>query len=249
MKEIHKRISSQWDLPIREEKLLQTIRVSKEALAEGQRETTMEMWEFLYQQSRFIRKRWWLLQGILLAALWWLLEQAVSEAQLRQCMGVAAPLFVILAMPELWRDRNADAMDIACTTYYTLRQVYAARLSLFSGVDLLLLSLFLSAGAWGGSFTLWEGMIQFVLPFSVSSCICLKCLYSARGTSEAFSVALCLTFGGMWTMVVSNETLYRRITLPVWVAMLSLSFAYLGYCVARGQDNIKEMMEVKPLWN
>lgn len=239
----------EWEPRPREEKILETIQVSREALEAGQWEKPMDIREFVYQQSLYIRKRWWLFQALLLAALWWLLKNGVNDAQLRQCMGVAAPLFVVLAIPELWRNRTANAMDIECATYFTLRQVYAARLSLFSGVDLVLLTVFLTLGAWESRFTVWEGLVQFVLPFNVASCICLKCLYSASGTTEAFSMAMCLTFGGIWAVLVSNERLYDRITLPVWAAMLTGSFLFLGYSYVRGQKNWKTIMEVKPLWN
>ena len=50
----------------REEKILETIQKSKEVMMEVQSEHTMSYGEFLFSQFRLIRKRWWMLQAMLL---------------------------------------------------------------------------------------------------------------------------------------------------------------------------------------
>ena len=91
-------------------------------------------------------------------------------------MGTLAPLFVVLVLPELWKNRANGALEVECTAYYSLRQVYAARLVLFGLADLALLTGFFSVALLTGRAT-WEGLIlHFLLPFLVTGCICLRTL-------------------------------------------------------------------------
>ena len=178
-----------------------------------------------------------------------LLQQMEGDLHIRRSLGVAAPLFVILILPELWKNRSYDAMEVEGTTFYTIRQVYAARLTLFAGVDLLLLTAFFCGATYFTRITLWELMIQFLLPFNVACCICFRCLYGGRNQSEALCVLLCSVWCGLWFLVISSETLYDAISVPVWAAMLVLSFAYLGYTLCRGQQTIYKTWEAKASWN
>ena len=49
-----------------ETRILETIAASKAAFLAGEAERPVSRMEFLYLQSRYIQKRWWLLQGLLL---------------------------------------------------------------------------------------------------------------------------------------------------------------------------------------
>lgn len=57
-------------------------------------------------------------------------------------MGAAAPLFALLILPELWKNQSSHTLEIECTTCYSLRQIYGARIFLFALVDITLLSIF-----------------------------------------------------------------------------------------------------------
>ena len=50
--------------------------------------------EFLRQQSHFLRKRWWALQGGVLLLLWWVLQSAGTTGEAQRAMGEATPLVV-----------------------------------------------------------------------------------------------------------------------------------------------------------
>ena len=221
-------MKTKFDIPIDESKLQQTIAISKSAFLAGESERTVSHAEFLYQQSSYVKKHWWLIQAVLLFLVCLLLHQTEGALHIRRSLGVAAPLFVILILPELWKNRSYDAMEVEGTTFYTIRQVYAARLTLFAGVDLLLLTAFFCGATYFSRITLWELMIQFLLPFNVACCICFRCLYGGRNQSEALCVLLCSVWCGLWFLVISSETLYDAISVPVWAAMLVLSFAYLA---------------------
>ena len=138
-------------------------------------------------------------------------------------------------------------MEVECTTLYTLRSIYAARLTIFAGVDLVLLSAFFAGASVLTRVTVWEMLIQFLLPFNVTCVICLVTLYSRKIRSQTLSMVLCLTWAALWLLVVKNDMLYNAISAPVWASALAASFLCLGGVLLRGQRKWKT--EVIPVWN
>ncbi len=55
--------------------------------------------EFLYEQSRFIKKRWWGLQALVLILLWLLLKDSDNAGDMGRMMGILATVFVVLVIP------------------------------------------------------------------------------------------------------------------------------------------------------
>lgn len=218
-----------------EKKFLETIQKSKTAFYESEAEGFLSKAEFLYQQSHYIHKRWWVVQGVSLLLLWWGLMYVGSNYYIRRCMGVVASLFVVMVMPELWKNKNANAMEVECTAFYSLRQIYAVRILLFALVDIALLSLFSLAAIFIANLLVEEIIIQFFLPFNVSCCICFCTLYSKWAYSEVFAVSLCLVWIAIWIEIVLNEKVYDAISVPVWIALFFISLLYLEYCIQRGQ--------------
>ena len=237
-----------YDMPINEEKVMKTIAVSKAAFLSGEAEQMVSQSEFLFLQSRLIQKRWWFLQGMLLACVCLFLCHMETDYLIRRALSLAGPLFVILIFPELWKNRNFDAMEVECTTYYTIRSIYAARLALFAGVDLLLLSAFFAVASVFAKITVWEMLIQFVLPFNVTCCICFRTLYAKRIRSEALAMLLCILWTGIWAILIMSNSVYSVISVPMWIAALAASV--LGMCctLCQGKEKWQQTLEVKPLW-
>ncbi|MCI8613890.1 MAG: hypothetical protein HFJ01_02080 [Lachnospiraceae bacterium] len=221
---------------------------SKAAFYEGEERDTLTAAEFLYWQGGYIRKYWWALQGGVLLILWISLKLTGSGFYVRRAMGVAASLFAAMLLPELWKNRSGGAVEVECAAFYSLRQIYAARMLLFAIVDFLLLCCFSLTVVLSGRMLVWELTVQFFLPYMVTCCICFRTLYS-QAVSEPFALALCMVWCGVWNLLVLSEKVYKAVSAPVWAAMLGISLAYLGYSVYKGQKNYKEMWEVKPLWN
>ena len=237
------------DIPVHEDKIQKTVAASKAAFAAGEAAQPMSSAEFLYQQSRYVRKCWWLVQALLLLGVCLMLHVFESDFYIRRTLGIAAPLFATLILPELWKNRNCDAVEVEKTTFFTIRQIYAARLTLFAGMDVLLLTAFFLGASLLTQITILELLTQFLLPFNVTCCICFRCLYGGRNSSEAFSILLCAIWTGLWVLVVLHEAVYDAISVPVWMALLAASAAYLGYTVHRGQQKIITFLEAKPSWN
>jgi hypothetical protein len=231
------------------EKLQETIKAAKRAFLENEAESSLSRLEFLCRQSRYIRKHWWVLQGCILILLWLLLNLSGSSIFFQKCMGAFAPLFAVLVLPELWKNRNANAMEIECTACFSLRQIYGARIFLFALVDLLLLGSFALAAILAGKLSAEELIIQFFLPYLVTCCICFRTLYSPRITSEALAILLCVAFSFLWIQFVLTENIYSIISLPLWLTMTAIAACYLGYCIGNGQKNCVTIWEVKAQWN
>lgn len=217
----------------REEQIRETVRRSVQAFREHEAEQLLSAPEFLYAQSRYIRKRWWLLQGLLLLLLWVYLKYSGSGPYIQRSMGILVPLFVLLIMPELWKDRMADAVEIECTTLYSLRQIYAARLFLFALADLFLITVFLAGVSVTMQVRAVELIVQFFLPFNVTCCICFRSLYSRQRRSELSALFLCLFWITFWSRITWTDRIYDAITLPVWGLLLTGSALWLCCCIRK----------------
>ena len=198
--------------------------------------------EFLYEQSKVIQKRWWLLQGFVLLYLWlWLSNCTVDEKERMRWMGILATVFVILMVPELWKNRRNRAIEIEQAAYYTLRQICAARMLLFAAVDFAIVT-----APWN------DLMVHFLLPVNVSCGICFRTFYSKWEKSKYVAVLLCLLWVGVWMMLVANETLYREIATPVWGGMLFVTLAYVVFCIRKvlmvEKFGLEECMNEVRIW-
>ena len=237
-----------FDVVCDESRIQKTIAVSTEAFLAGESERAVSHMEFLYQQSKYIKKRWWLMQGLLLAFVCFLLHNTQIDFIVRRVLGLTGPLFVILVYPEIWKNRSFDALEIECTTFYTLRSIYASRLTFFAGVDMALLSAFYAGASLITRITLWEMLTQFMLPFNVTCCICFGTLYSNRINSQVLSLFLCVLWAGVWSVFILNDAVFHAISVPAWASLLAASVFFLGYTLYRGQKKWQNIMEVKPLW-
>lgn len=214
-----------------EEKLEETIRISKSVWYQAERETLMSGLEFLLRQACYIRKRWWLAQALVLFVLWNSLFVNGAAAYQQRIMGIIAPVFVILLMPELWKSQNCGFMEIEAVSYFSIRRIYAARMLLFGMADILLLSVFFAASAFMLRVTIGEMVVQFCLPMLITCCICFHGLCSNRADSEYIAFGMSLLWMAVWLLVVLQERVYAMITVPVWVAMVLLSSGYFAYTV------------------
>lgn len=223
----------------REEHIQETILRSAQAFCEHEAEELLSAPEFLYIQSRYIRRRWWFLQGLLLFLLWIYMKYAGSGPYTQRCMGTLVPFFALLIMPELWKDRMSDAAEIEYTTLYSLRQMYAARMFLFALADLFLITVFLTMASVTLQIRMAELIIQFFLPFNVTCCICFQSLYSRQRRSEPGALLLCMLWTIFWTRIILTDRIYEAISLPVWGLLLAGSVFWLYGCIKKMWRNCR----------
>ncbi len=227
----------------REEAVRKTAAACRDRAFRRERERLMGRWEFLLLQLRYTRKRWWLLQAGLLALAMELIRFLGDRHSQVRSMGVLGCLFAVLMIPELWRNRETDSMQVEAACLYSLRQVYAARITLFGVVDVALLTVF-SLGLGRMGFTLNEVAAHFLLPVTVTACICFFLLCGNANVRESVSLAACLLWGAVWWLVVMNEGVYLRILPSVWTGMFALAVALLALAVRRTLCTANQYWEV-----
>ena len=99
-------------------------------------------------------------------------------------------------------------MEIEEASFFSLRQVYAARMVLFAMADVLFISLFLGAASMSAEISFLEGLVQFLLPVSITACICFRILCSKRAFGEGAAMVFCLLWNGVWSAIILNQTVY-----------------------------------------
>lgn len=232
-----------------EAKLALTLQQSKKEFYKNAGSVTATYFEFLYQQCKYIRKLLWILQFVILAALYWLLHMGQSNELLQRSMGVLAPLFVILLVPELWKNYSCNAMEIEGVSYYSLRQIYAARILLFAAADGLLLSVFGGMAVLTTAISAKDMLLQFFLPMIVTCCICFRTLCSKHGSSEYLAILLSMVWSSLWVLIVLRDTIYNAISIPVWAVICCLAVLYLAFVVHKVIRNSENYWEVTVTWN
>ena len=82
---------------------------------------------FLFEQFKFIKKRWWVLQGGILVLLWILLVDSDGGANTERTLGTMSVMFSVMIMTgNLVRIGAFQQVEIEKTAFYSLRQICAA---------------------------------------------------------------------------------------------------------------------------
>ena len=227
-----------------EARLKATVWRSREVFFEEAEKFPASYLDFFCQQAGYIRKRWWVLQLLVLTVLWGCTCSFSGRTNLQSVMGVMAAVFAVLLIPELWKSKAARAMEVEGSTYYSLRQIYAARMLAFGIVDVGLLSVFTVAISATASIQGKEIVIYFFLPFTVACGILFSTLCSRYVVSQAGAVCASLLWMAVWTLVVTSEQIYKRISVSVWAVLFLAAVLYLIYAVKRTLTTCESYWEV-----
>lgn len=216
-----------------EQSINETVKKSIDTFCSAEQERLLNYWEFLWAQLRLIRKRWWLFQLILLSALGTALPSLKGEYYTQRYMGVAASLFIIFIIPEFWKSQTYQSMEIESVSYYSLRQIYSARMLLFGIVDIVLITFFCWFSFAALKVTLSQILVQFIFPMVVTACICFGMLCSKHPFSETVAVMMCTGWSGVWLFIVLNERIYAAITYPLWFTFLGIALLFVAFTIYR----------------
>lgn len=209
----------------------------------NQSKQRLSYFDFLRFQVRTMQKGWWVLQAGLLLLLWCGMGAVSAVPELRRMTTVFIPLFVIAAVPELWKNLREQAVEVENAAYFTLRQIYSARLTIFALVDLTLLTAFCALSIGTGRIVLAQVLSEFLLPFAVTCCICFRVLCCRKYHSEVLAVVLCMVWTVLWSRLVLNETLYAQISGPIWAGLVLAAMGYLALCVRRTLNQTHDWSE------
>ncbi len=214
-------------------KIAAVIEKSKLAYCESAEGRVASGFEFVISQMRYIKKSWWLIQLLILYMAWQSACLINDTSVIIRCMGVFAALFVVTAFPELWKNRSSKSIEIELCAYYSLKQIYVARLIVFAVVDGLLLGMFAGGMLLAAVVPLGRLVVEFFLPMAVTACICMRTLCSRVITSEYAAVCLAMLWSAVWCLVISNNDIYGRVAPQIWVGVFAFVFVYLIYVVWR----------------
>lgn len=228
----------------KEEKISETIRKSKEIFLLCEQEYSIHYFEFLIVQFRLIRKRWWVLQTLMLGLVSVILPNIQDKVSVLRILGVIGVLFVVLIIPEFWKNKNYDCMQVEGTCLYSLRQIYTARMIWFSMVDMFILTGFCMTVSGKLGLATAELFVQFLFPMLVAACICFGTLCSHTLTNEGTTILFCLLWNAVWCFIVLNEVVYKAITFPVWCALFGFFIAFLTVAVYKTIHDCNKYWEV-----
>ena len=163
--------------------------------------------------------------------LWiWLSNYTSDIKDMMRIMGISATIFVVLIVPEIWKNRRNGAIEIEQASYYTLRQICTARMLMFGVVDLVIVMVFLAITYQTTILSLSDLVVNFLLPVNVSCCICFRVLYSRWEKSEYIAVLSCLVWVGLWMMIVANDVILSENCNSGMGGYADIDFVYLFLC-------------------
>lgn len=226
-----------------ESKIKDTVVSARKSFREGAESVCVSYFDFIYDQTRYIRKRWWGLQFMLLLFTGMCVHGANSWV-VQRMLGVAASLFVIMVIPELWKNRSSASMEIEGAAYFSIRQIYAARMLIFAVVDGLLLGVFTVMVSLTARVMIEEILIQFFLPMIVTCCICFRTLCSRYIAAEYTACFLSLLWIAVWIQIVLNDSIYRAVSVPAWGGICGIAVLYLTYTVRKVLQECGSGLEV-----
>ena len=158
-----------------------------------------------------------------------------SSIYTRRCMGILAPSFVILILPELWKNRSNGAMEVEGATFFSIKNIYAARMLLFGMVDVCLLScVFDNQHFCCYMIAFMDILIQFISPMNVTLLAYVFDYFAVKEMimylPHYFPVLIWIA---VWTLVVLKDSIYEHISTSIWCGMMILSVLYLCYSIWR----------------
>ncbi len=213
---------------VKEEKILETTRKSKEMFLLCEQEHSIHYFEFLIAQFRLIRKRWWVLQTFMLGLVSIILPNIQDKVFMLRILGVIGVLFVVLIIPEFWKNKYYGCMQVEGTCLYSLRQIYTARMIWFGMIDMFILTCFCITIRGKLGLAIVELLIQFFFPMLVAACICFGTLCSNTLANEGTTILFCLLWNAVWCFIILNETVYKAITFPIWCGLFGFFVAFLA---------------------
>lgn len=235
--------AGQLPITLDEERIRETIRRSAEAFYREEAGRKLSYSAFLRLQLKTMKKGWWILQILLLMLLYSVLQDMQTAWASRRCMGAAAVLFVVLIIPDLWKSRTYGLAEVESASYFSLRGIYAARLVLFGIADTLILTVFCGGVYAALGIDAVQLMVQFLLPITVTAAVCFGVLCSRYPFGETMAAALCLMWGALWILLISNDTLYAAFAAPAWIWLFTGAVVFAGTSVYRllRKDHYREV--------
>lgn len=86
---------------------------------------------------------------------------------LMRTLGTSSVLFIVMIIPEFWRNKESDSLQIEASCLYSLRQIYSARVFLIGVADVFMITLFLLVCCVGMRMQFMDILVQFCSQWSL----------------------------------------------------------------------------------
>lgn len=184
--------------------------------------------EFINSQSKYLDKRWWLIQLLLVTLTSFLLKDSYDILYMKKVLTIGAPLFVILILPEIWKNKNSNSLVIESSTYYSIRDIYFARILWYITIDLFFITLFY----FFCNITFKEFIINFMVPVNICGSICFLCV-----TNNKYKYEHVILFFIIWTVIwlklIEDLKIYYIFIKPFWIFYFIFSIIFLLFSISK----------------
>lgn len=209
------------------------------------RMSRINFFEFLTIQIRLMKKRWWILQSIVLfCASQWIVASENTNYSYRG-LSILASLFVIFIIPELWKNVECKSIEIEMCSLFDLKRVYAAKLIACGLIDTFLLTLFCVIVTSMYDIMISDILKQFVFPIVISSTVCLMSFSNRKKYSEYITMVGCIFSNLIWIIIIMNEKFYSKLTPLIWIILFSICICLIIYSIRRTIYKSRAYLEVK----
>lgn len=221
--------------PIDRDRIEETIAQSKQILRQNQLRNRTSFWDFFIAQFRFISKKIWLMQMLVVLGIGLFMHNAVSDSsedklQILMLASMAAPLLVMVGIQLLARSFTYSMMEIEISTKHSLEKLMLVRMILLSMADIVCLMLLAGFFSIQLEREISLMLLYLLVPFNLTS---LGCLWILNRVRSKDSGNYCLVYGGMLlvTQIVLSlypSKLYEASTTGIWLVILLISSALIA---------------------
>lgn len=201
------------------------------------------------EQAGYLSPAVWIVQGVLVLALGWMLHMEEREAVLGGLL-TCAPMMGVIGFAEILRSYQQNVWELEQACRYNLRQLMGMRLLIFGAVDSIVACGVIVTGFQVG-IRAGELLMFFLIPQVISDSIYLYLMARLR---RRFQVTALITSGVMltlfWTQIfgilLEEPRALERLMQPFFLlTVLAASIGILALCCTKFLRDV----EGDKLWN
>lgn len=190
------------------------------------------VWEAFKGSISFVSAGFWVSEGVFLL-LWLLFMQGdmVKDFKIRELLVLASAASVYLALPgiaELYRTLIWGMAELEQTCCFCLEQIWAGKLLLCSGVNLVLLAVLAGSTAEKTGYAFYQTGIYAAVPFLTALTVYLKLLFAGYRSWIKYGAAFGMLFLAAWLPSFHRKAYEQS---AVWIWLLALAAAGIAAAI------------------
>lgn len=210
-----------------EKKIQETINKSIHIFYNAEKQITVSYKSFLYSQFVNMKKRWWIIQFILLLCLFAILSLTNDSSEYQHSMSIISTLFAVFIIPEFWKDKYCHATELEQSLYYSLRDIYCARLLLFGLFDIGILTIFNIGLILFTTLDTASIILNCYVPMIITTSICFFTLCKPKIKTEKMTIIIAIALCFVWWIITMNNSLYSFLQNKLWITLFIIGIIIL----------------------